>query len=115
MSVEARSGNAITLEITLKSNNVAITDLATATKVEFALTLKGNSTPALTVAATPPPASGITIDDPATGDVKVVLTPTQTNLAAGIYHISVQVTYSSSNIIEWVEDDGLILKEDFIP
>ena len=112
--VEARSGNAVTLEVTLKSNAVAITDLATATKVEFALTLKGATVPALTVAATPPPASGITIDDPATGDVKVVLTPTQMNLAAGIYHVSVQVTYSASNIIEWVEDEGLILKQDYI-
>ena len=115
--IRTHQGNATSIPITLKQNGSPITNLATATGIQFVLqSIDGGAfaVDTSTTSGEPPSGGGITINSPATGSITVALDSTQMAIAAGTYTVAVEVTWTASNKIEWVSRGSVIVEAEVI-
>jgi len=98
--MRVKKENAITIKVLVKdSEGTIISDLATATFVKF-MVKETKTTPNAEAIITKSIGDGLTIDDPSTGYIKVVLTSVDTNISIGYYVMAIQIEYSPTNIQE---------------
>jgi len=92
--MKIKIGNSIDILFLIKdSSGVAVNNLATATAIKFMI--KSNQTDAdLAAKISKTLGSGITINTPNTGNVKVSLTSANTTLPAGKYFAALQIEWT---------------------
>lgn len=90
-----KKGNTVKLVFAIKdSNDDVVTNLATAVKVKFMV--KENKTDLDSAAVISKSlGAGITVDDPATGDISVILTDTDTDISVTCYFFALQIEYAT--------------------
>jgi len=98
--MQLKRGNSVTISVLVKdSNGVIVSDLASATEVIFVMKINKTDTDENAVVMKTL-ATGITVDDPSTGYVKIPLTSTDMNIVAKNYFLAVQIIYFTNNKIE---------------
>jgi hypothetical protein len=120
--MKIKAANTVDLLFTINdSNGVPITNLSAATAIKFMV--KINQTDAdLAAKISKSLGSGIVVDTPAIGNVKVSLTSLNTTLPAGIYFMALQIEWGATiqevvikeTIDELVEINTLNIVQDII-
>ncbi len=113
MAEEIVKANSIDLIFSLKRGAINVSDLASATVGRFVARRKGETTFQIDISETPP-ATKILVNDPATGDVKVKLDSSDTDVDLGDYTIALQMTFSATRKEEFVIKDGVKIIEQLI-
>jgi len=107
-------GNQAVFRVTLKQNNIPIIDLASATKIVFALVSVDTGDAAIEETSVGGSNPKIAINTPTAGIVQVTEDSPSMLIDAGLYHVSVEIWYSPTNKLEWVIRDAVRIMEDFI-
>lgn len=102
--------NSACLTIHLKTDGLPIQNLASALSARFvAVDSDGD------VVIDKDMTSGVTLDDPEVGDVKVELNSIDTDIEYGRYDIAFQVVWGASDQLEWNFTSPLLIQEEIIP
>lgn len=106
-----KKGNTVKLVFTIKdSNGDSVTNLATAVKVKFMVKINKTDLDSSAVISKSLGA-GITVDDPTIGDISIILTDTDTNIAVDCYFFALQIEYASAIYeLDSKEDDQVTSK-----
>lgn len=106
-----KKGNTIKLIFAIKdSNGDPVTNLATAVKVKFMVKVNKTDLDSAAVISKSL-VDGITVDDPATGDISVILTNSDTDISVGCYFFALQIEYASAIYeLDSKEDDQITSK-----
>lgn len=98
--MKIKIGNSIDILFLIKdSTGVAITNLATATAIKFMVKVNATDTDS-TAKISKTLSSGITINTPVTGNVKVTLTGADTTLTPGRYFMALQIEWTGGIVQE---------------
>lgn len=98
--MQLKKGNAVTIGILVKDSGGAIVgNLSTATDVVFVMKINKTDKDEDAVVKKDL-ATGITVDDPSLGYIKIPLTSTDMDITAKNYFLAVQIIYSATNKIE---------------
>lgn len=91
-----------------------VNNLEIVTRVDFVL--RNSRSRELAVEKTKPSDSGISINDPEDGKIRVVLTPGDTLLVPGFYDLSIQLEWETQNpkLYEWPFGEKLQIVPDVI-
>lgn len=120
--MKIKAANSVDLLFTINdTNGVPITNLSTATAVKFMVKVNETDTD-LASKISKSLSSGIVVDTPALGNIKVSLTSLNTTLPAGIYFMALQIEWGSiiqevviqETIDEIVETNTLNIIQDII-
>ncbi len=105
-----KKGNSVTLTIPITdTDGVAITDLASTTDIYFQV--KINKSDVDNLAVINKTKADMTINDPITGTLKIILTSTDTDIPVGNYYFALELEYSASNKNEIDFDSDIFIVE----
>ena len=114
---KVKKGNYSVQEIQcLDKDGVALTNLASATEIKFQVKKTKTSTAAIEKTV----GSGIEVNQPSTGYIRVTLLITDTDLLPDTYYMGLQITWAGGQVYECVlkisdvETDSFVIEQDIV-